>query len=70
MTQGTRRRRTLITAGANPLGFASSARLANEGRPHGVTGNCVLPGLMATDHVLRMCDHVDEFFAGVIAEQA
>jgi NAD(P)-dependent dehydrogenase (short-subunit alcohol dehydrogenase family) len=44
--------------------------LANEGGPHGVTANCVLPGLMATDQVLRMRDDVDAFFAAVVAEQA
>ena len=43
--------------------------LASEGGPHGVTANCVLPGLIATDHVLAMREDVDEFFAGTIAAQ-
>ncbi|MET9994839.1 SDR family NAD(P)-dependent oxidoreductase [Streptomyces mutabilis] len=43
--------------------------LAREGGAHGVTANCVLPGLMATDHVLSMRDDVDEFFAAVTSGQ-
>ena len=43
--------------------------LASEGGPHGVTANCVLPGLIATDHVLSMREDVDEFFSGTIAAQ-
>jgi 3-oxoacyl-[acyl-carrier protein] reductase len=29
----------------------------------------VLPGLIATDHVLSMREDVDEFFAGIVASQ-
>lgn len=44
--------------------------LAMEGGPFGVTANCVLPGLVATDQVLNMNVDVDAFFEEIIAEQA
>jgi 3-oxoacyl-[acyl-carrier protein] reductase len=43
--------------------------LAREGGPHGITANCVLPGLIATDRVLGMREDVDEFFETIIAGQ-
>ena len=43
--------------------------LAREGGPHGITANCVLPGLIATDRVLGMREDVDEFFEAIIAGQ-
>ena len=43
--------------------------LAREGGPFGVTANSVLPGLIATDHVLTMRDDVDDFFGAVTAAQ-
>ncbi|GAA4554983.1 SDR family NAD(P)-dependent oxidoreductase [Pseudonocardia xishanensis] len=44
--------------------------LAMEGGPVGVTANCILPGLVATDQVLKMSVDVDAFFDEIIAEQA
>jgi 3-oxoacyl-[acyl-carrier protein] reductase len=44
--------------------------LAREGGPYGVTANCILPGLIATDHVLHMREDVDDFFGAVIAGQS
>jgi 3-oxoacyl-[acyl-carrier protein] reductase len=43
--------------------------LAREGGPHGITANCVLPGLIATDRVLAMRDDVDQFFEAIVAGQ-
>jgi NAD(P)-dependent dehydrogenase (short-subunit alcohol dehydrogenase family) len=43
--------------------------LAREGGPFGITANCVLPGLIATEHVLSMREDVDDFFGVVIAGQ-
>lgn len=43
--------------------------LAREGGPYGITANCVLPGLIATEHVLSMRDDVDAFFDAVIGGQ-
>jgi 3-oxoacyl-[acyl-carrier protein] reductase len=43
--------------------------LAREGGPDGVTANCVLPGLIATDHVLAMREDIDAFFDLVIGGQ-
>jgi 3-oxoacyl-[acyl-carrier protein] reductase len=43
--------------------------LAREGGPDGITANCVLPGLIATDHVLTMRDDVDAFFEAIVAGQ-
>jgi NAD(P)-dependent dehydrogenase (short-subunit alcohol dehydrogenase family) len=43
--------------------------LAREGGPFGITANCVLPGLIATEHVLSMRQDVADFFGMVIAGQ-
>jgi NAD(P)-dependent dehydrogenase (short-subunit alcohol dehydrogenase family) len=43
--------------------------LARDGGPSGVTANCVLPGLIATDRVLTMNDEVDAFFEAITADQ-
>ena len=43
--------------------------LAREGGPAGITANCVLPGLIATERVLTMSDEVDRFFESVVAQQ-
>jgi 3-oxoacyl-[acyl-carrier protein] reductase len=43
--------------------------LAREGGPFGVTANCVLPGLIATDHVLSMREDIDAFFKIVTGAQ-
>ncbi|MGR7025762.1 SDR family NAD(P)-dependent oxidoreductase [Geodermatophilus sp. URMC 62] len=43
--------------------------LAREGGPHGVTANCVLPGLIATEHVLTMREDTDEFIGQTVAFQ-
>ncbi len=43
--------------------------LAREGGPHGVTANCVLPGLIATEHVLTMREDTDEFIGQTVATQ-
>jgi NAD(P)-dependent dehydrogenase (short-subunit alcohol dehydrogenase family) len=43
--------------------------LAREGGPFGITANCVLPGLIATEHMLSMHEDVDDFFGVVIAGQ-
>ncbi|OLL20924.1 MULTISPECIES: SDR family NAD(P)-dependent oxidoreductase [unclassified Rhodococcus (in: high G+C Gram-positive bacteria)] len=44
--------------------------LAKEGGAFGVTANCILPGLIATDQVLAMSVDVDGFFDQVIAGQS
>lgn len=52
---------------AGVIGFTRA--LAREGGQFGVTANCVLPGLIATEHVLSMREDVDEFFQLVTAGQ-
>jgi 3-oxoacyl-[acyl-carrier protein] reductase len=56
-----------IASKAGVIGFTRV--LAREGGPQGVTANCVLPGLIATDRVLGMREDIDDFFAEVLAAQ-
>jgi 3-oxoacyl-[acyl-carrier protein] reductase len=43
--------------------------LAREGGAHGITANCILPGLIATEHVLDMREDVDQLFDLIISGQ-
>jgi NAD(P)-dependent dehydrogenase (short-subunit alcohol dehydrogenase family) len=56
-----------IASKAGVIGFTRV--LATEGGPYGITANSILPGLMATDHVLSMRDDVDEFFGAITSGQ-
>lgn len=52
------------------IGFTRS--IAREAGPHGVTANVMMPGLIATDHVLTMLGDeaaTDAFFDETIAQQ-
>jgi NAD(P)-dependent dehydrogenase (short-subunit alcohol dehydrogenase family) len=52
------------------IGFSRS--IAREAGPHGVTVNVMMPGLIATEHVLRMLGDeaaTDAFFDETIAQQ-
>jgi NAD(P)-dependent dehydrogenase (short-subunit alcohol dehydrogenase family) len=52
---------------ASKAGLHGMARtLAIEGRNHGITVNCVLPGMVATPTVLAMPDAVRERLAGAM----
>lgn len=64
---GTPGQSAYIASKSGIIGFTRV--LAREGGAAGIAANCVLPGLMATDHVLKMRDDVDEFFAMVTAQQ-
>lgn len=44
--------------------------LASEGGANGITANAVLPGLIATEHVLSMREDVDDFFEAVVSGQS
>jgi NAD(P)-dependent dehydrogenase (short-subunit alcohol dehydrogenase family) len=57
-----------IASKAGVIGFTRV--LAREGGPFGITANCILPGLIATDHVLSMREDVDAFFSMVTAQQS
>jgi 3-oxoacyl-[acyl-carrier protein] reductase len=52
------------------IGFTRA--ISREAGEHGVTANVIMPGLIATDHVLRMLDDepaTDEFFRETLAQQ-
>ncbi len=55
---------------AGAIGFTRS--IAREAGPSGVTANVIMPGLIATEHVLTMLDDeaaTDAFFAETVAQQ-
>ena len=56
-----------VASKSGVIGFTRA--LAREGGPFGVTANCVLPGLIATDHVLSMREDIDAFFDTVTGAQ-
>jgi len=57
-----------IASKAGVVGLTRS--LANEGGPDGITANCVLPGLIETEHLKEQHDGADELFAHVVPSQA
>jgi 3-oxoacyl-[acyl-carrier protein] reductase len=59
-----------VASKAGVIGLTRS--IAREAGPHGVTANVMMPGLIATEHVLTMLDDeaaTDAFFDETIAQQ-
>ncbi len=56
-----------VAAKAGIIGYTRV--LAREGGPHGITANTIMPGLIATEHVLGMREDIDEVFAEIVAQQ-
>jgi NAD(P)-dependent dehydrogenase (short-subunit alcohol dehydrogenase family) len=64
---GTPEHSAYVASKSGVIGFTRV--LAREGGPYGITANCVLPGLIATAHVLGMQDDVDALFSAAISAQ-
>jgi NAD(P)-dependent dehydrogenase (short-subunit alcohol dehydrogenase family) len=56
-----------IASKAGIVGFTRA--LAREGGPYRITANCVLPGLIDTEHLRAQHDGAEEMFAAIVATQ-
>jgi NAD(P)-dependent dehydrogenase (short-subunit alcohol dehydrogenase family) len=57
-----------IASKAGIVGFTRA--LAREGGPYRITANCVLPGLIDTEHLRAQHDGAEEMFAAIVATQS
>ena len=57
-----------IASKAGIVGFTRA--LAREGGPYRITANCVLPGLIDTEHLRAQHDGAEDMFAAIVATQS
>jgi 3-oxoacyl-[acyl-carrier protein] reductase len=57
-----------VASKAGIVGFTRT--LAREGGPYRITANCVLPGLIDTEHLRAQHDGAEEMFAAIVATQS